>query len=77
MTLSDEKGGKKMILFVFVGKKNRKKILVIKEERNVRVFYSLRSPLRFLSFSARAFLSASRRVILRTSHSSVLVANLV
>ena len=68
---------KKIKLFVFLEKEKKNKNLVTKEERNVRVFYSLRSPLRFLSFSARAFLSASRRVILQTSHSSVLVANLV
>ena len=37
----------------------------------------MRSPLRFLSFLARASLSASKRVLLRASHSSVLVANLV
>ena len=41
------------------------------------VFYSVRSPLRFLSFLARASLRASSRVLLRASHSSVLVANLV
>ena len=58
-----------------------KKISYLKEGKKncfeVVVFYSLRSPLRFLSFLARASLSASNRVLLQASHSSVLVANLV
>ena len=61
--------------------KIKKLVTSRKEKKNfcfeVVVFYSLRSPLRFLSFLARASLSASNRVLLRASHSSVLVANLV
>ena len=56
-----------------VTKRKRKKNCV-----EVVGFYSLRSPLRFfLSFLARASLSASNRVLLQASHLSVLVANLV
>ena len=57
-------------------KKNKMLLCDKKRKKNVVVFYSLRWPLRFLSFSARASFRASNLVMLRTSHSAVLVANL-